>query len=380
MTVLFWTCLGLILFSLVGYGLLWIGLARLVRDRPAHPPVTQSATVLIAARNEARDIGAKIRSLRAQRRDGHRVRVLVVSDGSEDATLAEAEAAAEGDADIQVIGLSQHGGKAAALNHGLAMIPEGEIVIFSDANSLLDPDALIRLLAPFADPGVGGSIGQLGIKGRDGLMAGAERLYWRYDNALKGAEDRIAGTVSAQGTLYAVRRRLVGVVPADMADDLAISLGVVARGYRLAYAPGAVAREAVTSNLRGEFGRRVRSTERGWRGLMHYAGLMNPGRTGLYAVQLFCHKVLRRLVAVLLPLLLLANVALLDQGAFYVAMFGAQVALCAVALAAVTTRWGRRLPGASVAVLFVMGHAAIFWALLRYAMGVRSTKWAPVRG
>lgn len=101
MTLLFWTCLGLILFSLVGYGLLWIGLARLVRDRPTHPPVTQSATVLIAARNEARDIGAKIRSLRAQRRGAHRVRVLVVSDGSEDATLAEAEAAAAGDRDIQ---------------------------------------------------------------------------------------------------------------------------------------------------------------------------------------------------------------------------------------------------------------------------------------
>lgn len=379
MIALFWLTLGLILFSLFGYGALWILLARLAPVRPRPAPTAQAATILIAARNEERHLGAKLESILSQDPGPHDVDVLVVSDGSEDGTVAVAQRASDRDHRIKVVELTHHGGKAEALNCGLAMICPDRIVIFSDANSLLLPGAVTALLAPFSDPRTGGSIGQLDIPNRGGLMDRAERMFWRYDNALKAAEDRVAGCVSAQGTLYAVRRSLIGQVPADMADDLAISLGVVDRGYRLAFADGARASETVTSNLRGEFGRRVRSTERGWRGLMAHAHLMNPVRTGFYAPQLFCHKLLRRLVAFMLPLLFVVNLMVLDQGPVYLSLFLAQVALIALAGLAVTTRLGRRIPGGSATVMFVFGHAAIFYAILRYALGVRSTKWSPVR-
>jgi cellulose synthase/poly-beta-1,6-N-acetylglucosamine synthase-like glycosyltransferase len=380
MIVVFWVSFFLIAFSLFGYGLVWIGLARLMPPRYMPPPGPKTATVLIAARNESQDIASKIASLLSQDFGPHDISILIVSDGSDDNTVEEARRAAHGDPRVSVITMPEHGGKAAALNQGLDTIASDQIVIFSDANSILDENALQSLLAPFADAQVGGSVGQLSIRQNGGLMDRAERLFWSYDNALKSAEDRVAGVVSAQGTLYAVRRHLVGTVPADMADDLATSLAVVDQGYRLAFAKGASACEAVTSNVGGEFGRRVRSTERGWRGLMHYARLMNPVRTGLYAIQLLCHKGLRRLVAFLLPLLFLANLTLVADGIFYSLFFFGQISVYGLAILALLTLWGRRIPGASAAVMFLLGHAAIFWAITRYFFGVKSTKWSPVRG
>ena len=376
MSAVFWTCLGLIAFSLFGYGLLWSALARVWPARAPVPETAQRATMLIAARNEAADIGDKVASVLAQDTGPHELRVLVVSDGSDDGTCAVARAAGAGDPRLEVIETPDHGGKAAALNRGLSMIGPGRIVLFSDANSRLRPGALRALLAPFGDAGTGGAIGQLDIPDRGGLMDRAERLFWRYDNALKRAEDRIGGTVSAQGTLYAVRRDLVGTVPPDMADDLFVSLGVVARGARLAFAPDAIAEETITTQTGREFGRRVRSTERGWRGLMHYARLMNPAVTGFYAPQLFFHKFLRRMVAFLLPLMLVANLFVLGDGPVYALALAGQAAVYGGALAALA---GLRFPGASATVVFTVGHVAIAWAIVRWACGVRSTRWSPVR-
>ncbi len=380
MSVLFWLSLGLVLFSLGGYGLVWMLLAARRPARPRLAPVPQRAVMLIAARNEEADIGPKLLSVLSQGAGAHDLRVIVVSDGSDDRTADAARAAAAGDPRLTVIELPRHAGKAAALNRGLAEIPPDRVVIFSDANSLIRPGGLEKLLAPFADPQVGGSVGQLAIPAGGGLMARAERLFWRYDNALKRAEDRVGGVVSAQGTLYAVRRSLVPPVPGDMADDFVTSVAVVAAGQRLAFAPGAEAVEAVSDDTSAEFGRRVRSTERGWRGLMHHAGLMNPGRSGIYAVQLICHKLLRRLVAFVLPVLLVSSAVMAGQGLFYAVVLAGQVAVYGVALAAVLTPTARRIPGASAAVLFTVGHVAIALAILRYGLGVRTTKWVPARG
>lgn len=377
--------LGLVAFSLAGYGLLWIALAALFGRKPAWPRVGTQATMLIAARNEGGDIAAKLRSVLAQDTGPHRVEVLVVSDGSEDDT-GDAVRAVD-DPRVRLLELPSHQGKAAALNAGLASIKDDQVVIFSDANSLLRPGALLALLAPFGAEQTGGSIGQLEISAKGGMLGRADRLFWRYDNALKRAEDRLGGAVSAQGTLYAVRRRLIGTVPATMADDLVISLGVVSRDYRLAYAEGAVATEPVTTRTGAELARRVRSTERGWRGLMAHRGLMNPARTGIYGVQLFCHKGLRRMVAFLLPLLLVSNLLVVlaadapsqGMGVLPLATLVAQLGVYGLGVGAWLWPALARVPGASVAVLFTLGHGAMALGILRAMSGRQSAKWTPVR-
>lgn len=379
MIALFWILVAVIAWSLAGYGLVWPLLAAVfgTSRRPAEVPV--AATMLVAARNEEAAIRAKIESVLAQDLGPHRLDILVVSDGSEDATLAEARAT--GDARVRTLETQGHAGKAGAMNLGLGTITS-EIVIFSDANSLLVPGAIRALLRPFADPEIGGACGRLRpMKTRkSGWIGRMETLFWAYDNAMKSAEDRLGGAVSAQGTLYAMRRALLpDAVPADRADDFYLSTSAPAQGYRLAFVPEATAEEEVTQRTGDEFRRRVRSTERGWRALMSRAGLMNPARHGLYAVQLVSHKFLRRFTAFLLPVLFVVNAALLGQGWVYVLAFAVQLLVYCAGIGALFLPQVARLPGAGLPAFFVMGHAAMALGILRAAAGVKSARWSPVR-
>lgn len=377
--VLFWMLLLLILWSLFGYGLVWMGLARLFGRREAPLPETPlHVTMLIAARNEAAVIRHKLATVLAQETGPHRLDILVVSDGSEDDTLAEALSL--GAPEIAAFQTATHGGKARALSAGLARI-HADVVVFSDANSLLAPGALRHLLRPFACAQVGGTCGQPQPRAaRGGWIARVEALFWRYDSGLKAAESALGGAVSAQGTLYAMRRALVpATIPEAMADDFFISVQAPAAGRRLVLAPRAIAIEAVTARTGDEFMRRVRSTERGWRALWAMRGLMNPFRHGLYALQLICHKLLRRLVAFLLPLLLVVNLLVAGQGWFPAATLALQVAVYLLAAAAIWLPGARRLPGAGQAAFFVLGHAAMAWGIIRAGLGVRSSRWVPVR-
>lgn len=382
MILLFWICAGLIAFSLVGYGLLWCILAALAgRRAPLPPEQPVRATVLIAARNEEAAIRAKLETILAQDCGPHWVDILVVSDGSEDATLDQALSL--NSPRIRAFQTAGHGGKAQALSAGLARI-EADVVIFSDANSMLAPGALRQLLAPFAQPETGGVCGRLQPQpkpGRGGWLARAERLFWAYDSALKAAENRLGGAVSAQGTLYAMRRELVPErIPGDMADDFYISVQAPAQHRRLVFEPRAVAQEAVTSRTGDEFMRRVRSTERGWRALMRMRRLMNPARHGLYALQLMFHKGLRRVVAFLLPpMLLLSLAAAADQGGIYTLALLAQLIVYGLAAGSLLLPPLARLPGSGPARFFVIGHAAMGFGVLRAMAGVRSVRWAPAR-
>ena len=197
-------------------------------------------------------------------------------------------------------------GKAGALNTAVERAT-GEILVFSDANSMFAPDALARLAAPFADPSVGGVAGDqryLPDDG-DGGVAKGERGYWDLDRAIKQAESAAGNVISATGAIYAVRRSLFGPVPDGVTDDFATSTAVIAQGHRLVFAPDAVAYEPVGAAAEIEYGRKVRVMTRGLNGVVLRRGLLDPRRHGFYAVQLFSHKVLRRLMAI--PLLMLAG-------------------------------------------------------------------------
>lgn len=377
MEFLFWFTVASGVVTVVGYPLAIIALATLLPHRPEPPPQPLRATLLIAAHNEEACIAAKLENALSQDVQPHQMSVVVVADGCTDRTTAIVQA--NPDPRVSLFDSGVHLGKIAAMQKALESVG-GDVVIFSDANSLFAPGALRALLNGFTTPRVGGVCGALAIARRgSGWLGTAESLYWRYDNLLKKAESRLGGAVSAQGSLYAVRRDLLDTVPLSVADDFFISTQVVAAGKRLRFAPQAVTVEPVSNNTRGEFGRRVRSTERGWRGLLARRALLNPLRTGAYAIQLLFHKVLRRTVPLMLALTLVLSAVLAPQHWIYAVAFAVQGVFYGVALGALAWPPLRRLPGATVAFFFVETQIAMALGLSRVALGLHSRRWVPVR-
>lgn len=272
-----------------------LAVGRRLRTRPVtgRQPLPPVISVVIAAHNEQADLPAKLTDL--QRQDlasGVEMQVIVASDGSTDETVA---LASTHPLDPVVLDLPR-GGKAKALNAALAAV-KGDIVVFSDANSRLGPEALGVLLAPFSDPEVGGVAGRQRYGDPSQAITG-ESEYWAYEDRLKILESSIGSVVSATGALYAVRRDLIEEVPPDVTDDFFISTGVVAAGRRLVYEPAAVAWEDPSGSPASEYRRKVRIITRGLTGVRRRRELLNPGRYGHYALVLLVHKVLRRLMFV----------------------------------------------------------------------------------
>jgi cellulose synthase/poly-beta-1,6-N-acetylglucosamine synthase-like glycosyltransferase len=363
---LFWLSAGVLTYAQVGYALL---LRLLGPGRPADAaPIEPAVSLVIAAYAEAAVIEAKVANALALDYPRERLRIVVASDGSTDATAERARAAG---ADL-VLELPP-GGKVAALN-AAAELASTELLAFSDANSEWAPDALRRLVAPFADPTVGYVCGQVRFvdDGGDNL----EGAYWRYEMAVRGMESSLGGITAGNGAIYAVRAdSYLPLAPAG-SHDLSFPFELAKRGLRSLYEPAAWAEEKMVPTLEGEFARKRRMMVGLW-DIVIGEGMVSPrGYSPLFAFELASHRLLRYLSPALHLVVLAANVALLGQGTIYIVTFVAQLALIAAALLA------RRYPLAPlrVARYYVMTTASIAAGLWdRWRHGA-SGRWEKAEG
>lgn len=313
MLILFWMAASSIVYTLLAFPLLVVARARLL-PRPHHESdVTPPLTLIIAAHNEEADLPSKLRNVLSVDYPFDRLEVIVASDGSTDRTVELARSVADGR--TRVLDL-ERSGKAGALNAALELAT-GEIVVFTDANSMLSEGALRALTRPFADAEVGGVAGnQVYTKPEAGVVAG-ELAHWDVDRALKTAASRSGSVVSATGALYAVRRELVQPVIDGVTDDFYVSTGVLVAGRRLVFAPDAIAREPVSSSATEEWGRKQRVMTRGFRSVLARRELLDPRRHGWNSVQLVTYKLLRRLLAVPVVVIGVSSLALRRRHPFY---------------------------------------------------------------
>jgi cellulose synthase/poly-beta-1,6-N-acetylglucosamine synthase-like glycosyltransferase len=254
--------------------------------------------------------------------------VIVASDGSADATAERARAAG---ADL-VLDLPR-GGKVAAQN-AAAERASGEILAFSDANSAWTPDALRRLVEPFADPAVGYACGQVRFSGPGG--GNLEGAYWRYEMRVREMESALAGVTAGNGAIYAVRSTAYIPLPPSGSHDLSFPFALAKRGMRSLYVPWARAEERMVPTLEGELARKRRMMVGLW-DIVVGEGMLRPrGYTPLYAFELASHRLLRYLTPLLHLVVAATNVALLGQGWVYTATLGLQAAFL---LAAIVGRW-----------------------------------------
>jgi glycosyltransferase involved in cell wall biosynthesis len=377
--LLFWLSAGLIGYTYAGFPALVLARGRL-RPRPhREEPVTPTVSIVIAARNEEASIGRKLDNLAALDYPNDRLEVLIASDGSEDGT--NALVAARAHERLRLLDLPRRG-KAATLNAAVAQA-RGDVLVFSDANSMFAPDAVRRLVAPFADPEVGGVAGdqRYVADGGEAAVAGGERSYWSLDRAIKLAESRGGHVISATGAIYAVRRSLFREVPASSTDDFATSTGVIAQGRRLVFAPEAVAYEPVGASAEVEFSRKVRVMTRGLNGVIIRRELLDPRRHGFYALQLLSHKVLRRLMAIPLLVLAASATALRRRSPFYAAAAAAQGSVYLVGVLGLLAGRRPRARGKLVAAptFFVLVNAASLKALLNVVRRRDIARWEPGR-
>jgi len=379
-TTLFWGAAALIVYTYILFPVVVFLRARIVRRPYAAAEITPRVSMIIAAYNEAKGIGAKLDNVLSLDYPSEQFEVIIASDGSNDGTDAIVRGyAGRG---VKLLALPRRG-KAPALDAAVAA-STGEILVFSDANSIYAPDAIRALVRPFADPEVGGVAGNqvyLPKKTASGATSDGEHSYWNFDRKLKQSQSKAGNAISATGAIYAIRRALFQGVPVGVTDDFATSTSVIVQGYRLVFAPDAIAYEPAAEKSGVEFGRKTRVITRGLRGVLVRRELLNPFRYGFYAAQLFSHKVLRRLVVFPLLVLFLVSPLLWSPGIIYKLATIGQAAFYGCGMIGWLfggTRIGR-LKIFTIPFFFCMVNAASLIAALNILRGRRIDFWEPQR-
>ena len=324
---LFWGSLGALVWTHALYPVAAAATARL-RPRPVRRgDETPSVSVVVPAHDEEAVIERRLGNLLALDYPQDRFGIVVASDASSDRTDELVEAVAAREPRVRLI-RCERGGKVAAQNRAVRET-SGEIVAFSDANATWAPDALRRLVAPFADGDVAYVCGRLTLHSADGTNR--EGAYWRYELWLREQESQLWSVTGGNGAIYAVRREDYVEVEPTFGHDLAFPYLMVQRRRRAVYAPDALAFEKPTPDVEGEYRRKVRMFEHCWD--IALRGRMLRGLPPVYLAQMISHRALRYGSGLLHVLLLLTSVALARYGRTYAAVLAAQTAVAALAAA-----------------------------------------------
>lgn len=319
MLFIFWFSFFLLFYIYFGYPLAVKALAA-VRSRPInksedHQP---KVSILVAAYNEAKDIEATLRNKIALDYPADQMEILVISDESEDGTDQIVERVAEeSPVTVRLFRQVPRQGKTSGLNT-LSQHAQGEILLFSDANSQWDTSTVSRLVRNFNDPNVGYVTGKMIYVHQDGSLVGDGcSAYMKYENWLRCQETRLGSVVGVDGGIDAIRKQLYQPLRADQLPDFVQPLKVVEQGYRVVYEPEALLKEEALTDGTSEFSMRVRVSLRALWALNDMKHLMNPARDPLFAWQMISHKFLRYGAFVPMATLALAALYLTPKAGIY---------------------------------------------------------------
>lgn len=384
--IIFWLALAALLWSYLLYPVLlfvlaalrqtardvWFLLARRERRQARPEEFAPQVAMLVAAYNEEAVIEQKIANTLALEYPAERFQFLLGLDAPSDSTAERAGRTTH--PSFRLHAFSTRRGKLAVLRD-LAAATTAEILVFSDANTLLEPQALRQLVRHFRDPQVGAVCGELRLMNADGTPHG-ESLYWRYEVALKFLENRMGCVLGANGAVYAVRRELFRTDRAWIVEDFQVPMEIRYAGHRVVYDPEAIALEEAAPSLAAEFGRKVRIGAGAFQTFFGNLHFLNPLQ-GMLALAYFSHKVLRWFGPFFLLAAWGASAALAAQHPVYVAAFAAQTGFYALALAgAAFARRGRSSRLLALPLYFSAVNLALLLGFFRLLSGRQQTQWA----
>ena len=378
---LFWSCLLLMIYSYAIYPLILAAACCLQRLIGSKSPVVEEAgeewprvTMLVAAYNEASVIQEKIENCLALDYPAERLRVVIASDGSSDAT--NSLVATCSDPRIQLIAYAQRRGKIGTLN---ATIPalEDEIIVMSDANTMYAPDAVRKLVRHFADERIGCVCGELVLELPDGGGSG-EGLYWKYETLLKRMESRLGFLLGATGGIFAIRRSLFRPLPpTTIVEDFVTAMKILEAGHHVCYEPKARATECSAPTMRDEMKRKSRIGAGGFQAIGMTAAMLNP-RRGLPALGYWSHKILRWFVPFLMLSALISSAALAAQP-LYAFFLATQLLSVAVGLQGLMPSCVDHRLVRPVRYFFLM-NLALLIGFFRFLRGTQRVTWEQARG
>lgn len=331
----FWTSAFVIIYCYLGYPILLAAWARLASRPVAKGPIDgtrewPSISIILAARNEAARLPARITNLLELNYSGRR-EIIVVSDGSTDGTV---DVLGHFGRNVRVLDVPA-GGKPLALNAGVEAAT-GDILVFADARQQFCPDALVELAANFDDRRVGGVTGELmldceGTESIESTIGDGIGLYWKYEKWLRRKESAVWSTLGATGAIYALRRKLWTPLPADaLLDDVLAPMRAVVAGYRVVFEEGARAFDRTSPDAAAEARRKTRTLAGNYQILAQEPRLLVPIVNPVW-LQYASHKIGRLLVPWCLLALLASSAVLAAASWLYFAAFCAQAAFYGLA-------------------------------------------------
>jgi poly-beta-1,6-N-acetyl-D-glucosamine synthase len=381
--ILFWTGVFIVMYTYLGYGFVIYLLSKfkshpkfLTQDDDALPEVT----LLIAAYNEEQFIEDKIANTLSLDYPQNRLSVFIVTDGSTDNTPSLVKKSHA----VKLFHEPQRKGKIHAVNRVMKWVTS-PIVIFSDANTLLNKEAIKNIVRHYQDPSVGGVAGEKRIykKQEDNASGAGEGLYWKYESFLKRKDSEVYSVVGAAGELFSVRTALYKEPEENIIiEDFYLSLGIAARGHRFIYEPDAYALETASESVSEEWKRKVRICAGGFQAMLKLKELLNPFKHGILSFQYISHRVLRwSLAPLFLPIIFLTNLWLaINASAFYSLTLIAQVGFYCIAFLGYTWRDKHiSIKGFFVPYYFTVMNLSVYAGFARFRKGQQSVVWEKAR-
>jgi len=362
--VLFWSSLGALAWTQLGYALFAAALAR-VRSRPVllRKDFTPSVSLIVAAHDEEDVIERRLENLLALDYPREKLEILVASDASADRTDELVEAVAAREARVRLLRCPREG-KVSAQNRAVRET-QGEILAFSDANAQWQPDALRTLVRNYADADVAYVCGSSVYEAADG--SNREVTYWRFESWLRRSESNLGSITGGIGAIYTVRRSDYVEVDPRFGHDLALPYLMVQHGRRAVYDPQALASEKPSSDIEDEYRRKVRMFEHCW--LIVLRGKMLRGLGPTYLLEVLSHRHLRYASGLMHLVLLGSSIALVSDGIVYQVALGAQLGLLLAAAF-----------GVGIARYYVLVTWATVVSLVRYLRFGVPAVWAKAEG
>jgi len=385
--LIFWLLIISVLYVYIGYGIILFLYVKLFGKRKKHGNVTEEwadITLFITAYNEKDYVEIKMQNCKELDYPESKLSIIWVTDGSDDGT----EILLKNYSGVEIYHQPERKGKIAAMNRGMQFV-KTQVVVFSDANTIINKDALKIIASKFTEPKVGCVAGEKRIFNSDlgNAASSGEGLYWKYESKLKELEADFHSTVGGAGELFAIRTELFREVEADtLLDDFIISLRIVAMGYIIAYTPDAYASETSSANINEELKRKIRISAGGIQSVLRLSYLLNPFQYGVFAWQFLSHKVLRWLwVPFVLPVIFILNVIIVclqfnNPYNVYDIIMLLQLIFYIIAIA------GWMLQNKKIRLkiffapfyIFIMNYA-VYLGLFRYIKGSQTVNWERAR-